>query len=121
MKSKYYVYDEKQFDKEYDVVTIERRLEETKKNRLELIDKIDDEIELYSDMTFMLFEKAGNERTKEGVARLICEGLDCISGKMFMLEGPTTEFERAKFAGWNARMKDIDKVLNGEDKDEDDR
>lgn len=120
MESKYYVYDKKQFDKEYDVVTMERKLEETKKNRLELIDKIDDEIELYSDMTFVLFEKAGNKRTKEGVARLICEGLDGISGKMFMLEGPTDEFERAKFAGWNARMKDIDKVLGG-DKDEDDR
>lgn len=121
MKSKYFVYDEKQFDKEYDVVTMERKLEETKRNRLELIDKIDDEIELYSDMTFVLFEKAGNERTKKLVLNLINEGLDSICGKMFALEGPTTEFERAKFAGWNARMKDIAEILNGEDKDEDDR
>lgn len=120
MKNKYYVYDEKQFDKEYDVVTMERRLEETKKNRLELIDKIDDKIELYSDMTFVLFEKAGNKRTKEGVGHLICEGLDDICGKMLMLEDPTNEFERAKFAGWNSRIKEISKVLGG-DKDEDDR
>ena len=120
MESKYYVCDEKQFDKEYDVVTIERKLEETKKNRLELIDKIDDEIELYSDMTFVLFEKAGNERTKKLVLNLINEGLDGICGKMFMLEGPTNEFERAKLAGWNSRIKEISKVLGG-DKDEDDR
>ena len=120
MKSKYYVYDEKQFDKEYDVVTMERKLEETKRNRLELIDKIDDEIELYSDMTFVLFEKAGNERTKKLILNLINEGFDDICGKMFALEGPTTEFERAKFAGWNSRMEEITKILNG-DKDEDDR
>ena len=31
MKSKYFVYDKKQFDKEYDVVLMERRLEETKR------------------------------------------------------------------------------------------
>lgn len=121
MKSKYYVYDEKQFDKEYDVVTMERKLEETKRNRLELIDKIDDEIELYSDMTFVLFKKAGNERTKKLILNLINEGLDGICGKMFMLEDPTNEFERAKLAGWNARLQDIAEILNGEDKDEDDR
>ena len=121
MESKYYVYDKKQFDKEYDVVMIERRLEAAKRNRLELIDKIDDELELYSDMTFVLFEKAGNKKTKEGVGRLICEGLDGICGKMFMLEDPTSEFERAKFAGWNARIKEINKTLNGEEKDENDR
>ena len=121
MESKYYVCDEKQFDKEYDVVLMERKLEETKKNRLELIDKIDDEIELYSDMTFVLFEKAGNKRTKKLVLNLINEGLDGICGKMFALEGPTNEFERAKFAGWKARMEDIGEILNGEDKDEDDR
>ena len=120
MKSKYFVYDEKQFDKEYDVVMMERKLEETKRNRLELIDKIDDEIELYSDMTFVLFEKAGNERTKKLILNLINEGFDSICGKIFMLEGPTTEFERAKFAGWNSRMEEITKILNG-DKDEDDR
>ena len=120
MKSKCFVCDEKQFDKEYDVVTMQRKLEETKRNRLELIDKIDDKIELYSDMTFVLFEKAGNKRTKEGVGNLICEGLDDICGKMIMLEEPTNEFERAKFAGWNARIKEITKILNG-DKDEDDR
>ena len=120
MKNKYYVCDEKQFDKEYDVVTMERKLEETKRNRLELIDKIDDEIELYSDMTFVLFEKAGNERTKKLVLNLINEGLDGICGKMFALEGPTNEFERAKLAGWNARIEEITKVLSG-DKDEDDR
>ena len=120
MKSKYFVYDEKQFDKEYDVVTIERKLEETKRNRLELIDKIDNEIELYSDMTFVLFEKAGNERTKKLILNLICEGLDGICGKMLMLEDPSNEFERAKLAGWNARIKEITKTLNG-DKDEDDR
>ena len=121
MKNKYYVCDEKKFDKEYDVVTMERKLEEIKRNRLELIDKIDDEIELYSDMTFVLFEKAGNERTKKLVSNLIDEGLDGICCKMLALEGPTSEFERAKFAGWNARMEDIGKILNGEDKDEDDR
>lgn len=121
MKNKYFVYDEKQFDKEYDVVTMERKLEETKKNRLELIDKIDDEIELYSDMTFVLFKKAGNERTKKLVLKLIDEGLDGICCKMLMLEEPTNEFERAKLAGWKARMEDIGEILNGEDKDEDDR
>lgn len=120
MKSKCFVCDEKQFDKEYDVVMMERKLEETKRNRLELIDKIDDEIELYSDMTFVLFEKAGNERTKKLILNLINEGLDGICGKMFALEGPTTEFERAKFAGWNSRIEEITKILNG-DKDEDDR
>ena len=121
MKSKYYVCDEKQFDKEYDVVMMERKIEDTKRNRLELIDKIDDEIELFSDMTFVLFKKAGNERTKKLILKLIDEGLDGICGKMFMLEGPTSEFERAKFAGWNARMEDIGEILNGEDEDEDDR
>ena len=120
MKSKCFVCDEKQFDKEYDVVMMERKLEETKRIRLELIDKIDDEIELYSDMTFVLFKKAGNERTKKLILNLINEGLDSICGKMFALEGPTTEFERAKFAGWNSRMEEITNILNG-DKDEDDR
>lgn len=121
MKSKYYVCDEKQFDKEYNVMMAERKLEETKRNRLELIDKIDDELELYSDMTFVLFKKAGNERTKKLILNLIDEGFDGIYGKMVMLEDPTNEFERAKFAGWNARMRDIVDILNGEDKDEDDR
>lgn len=121
MKSKYFVCDKKQFDKEYDVVMVERRFEETKKNRLELIDEIDDEIELYSDMAFVLFKKAGNERTKELILNWINEGFDGICGKMIDLEDPTNEFERAKFAGWNSRMKDIVEILNGEDKDEDDR
>ena len=116
MKSKFFVCDEKKFDKEYDVVTMERKLEETKRNRLELIDKIDDEIELYSDMTFVLFEKAGNERTKKLILNLINEGLDGICGKIFMLEGPTDEFERAKLAGWNSRIEEITKILNGEEK-----
>lgn len=120
MKNKYYVCDEKQFDKEYDVVTMERRLEAVKRNRLELIDKIDDKIEVYSDMTFVLFEKAGNERTKKLILNLINEGLDGICDSMMTLEDPTSEFERAKFAGWNARIKEITKFLSG-DKDEDDR
>ena len=119
MKSKYFVYDEKQFDKEYDVVTMERKLEETKRNRLELCCDMKDKLNLIFDIASVLYGKA-NERTKDMLKKIIYDGIDDLCEKRGLLGNPTDRCEEAFFHEIGKKIEQIYKMLDG-DKDEDDR
>lgn len=119
MKSKYFVYDEKQFDKEYDVVTMERRLEETKRNRLELYCDMKDRLNLIFEIASVLYDKA-NERTKDMLRQIIYNGIDDLGEKRFLLGDPIDRCEEAFFHEIDKKSEQIYKMLDG-DKDEDDR
>lgn len=120
MKSKYFVYDEKQFDKEYDVVTMERKLEETKRNRLELYCDMKDKLNLIFEIASVLYDKA-NERTKDMLGQIIYNGIDDLCEKRSLLGDPIDRCEEAFFHEIYKKIEQIYKIMNGEDKDEDDR
>lgn len=119
MKNKYFVCDEKQFDKEYDVVMMERKLEETKTNRLELCCEIEDKMNLIFEIIHVLYCKA-NERTKNMLHSIIFNGLNDIAAKRILLGDSIDRSEEVLFACWNEKCGRIHKMLEG-DKDEDDR
>lgn len=119
MKNKYYVCDEKQFDKEYDVVTMERRLEETKKNRLELCCDMKDKLNLIFEIASVLYNKA-NERTKDMLEQVIYDGVDDLDVKCSLLGDPIDRCEEAFFHEIDKKIEQIYKIMYG-DKDEDDR
>ena len=119
MKSKYFVYDEKQFDKEYDVVTMERKLEETKRNRLELYCDMKDKLNLIFEIASVLYDKA-NERTKDMLKQIIYGEIDDLCEKRSLLGDPIDRCEEAFFHEIDKKLERIYKILGG-DKDEDDR
>lgn len=119
MKSKYFVYDEKQFDKEYDVVMMERKLEETKRNRLELCCDMKDKLNLIFEIASVLYGKA-NERTKDMLMQIIYDGIDDLGEKLSLIGDPIDRCEEAFFHEIDKKIEQIYKIING-DKDEDDR
>lgn len=119
MKSKYFVYDENQFDKEYDVVTLERKLEETKRNRLELYCDMKDRLNLIFEIASVLYGKA-NERTKDVLEQIIYGGIDDLGDKRSLLGNPIDRCEEAFFHEIDKKIEQIYKIMHG-DKDEDDR
>lgn len=119
MKSKYFVYDEKQFDKEYDVVMMERKLEETKRNRLELCCDMKDKLNLIFEIASVLYDKA-NERTKDMLRQIIYDGIDNLGVKCSLLGDPIDRCEEAFFYEIDKKIEQIYKIIDG-DKDENDR
>lgn len=119
MKSKYFVCDEKQFDEEYDVAMIERRLEDAKRNRLELCCDMKARLNLTYDIASVLYDKA-NERTKDKLRQIIYDGIDDLGEKCSLLGDPIDRYEEAFFHEIDKKIEQIYKIING-DKDEDDR
>lgn len=119
MKNKYFVYDEKQFDKEYDVAMMERRLEDTKRNRLELCCDMKDRLNLTFEIASVLYDKA-NERTKDMLEQIIYDGIDDLGEKCSLLGDPIDRCEEAFFNEIDKKIEQIYKIMYG-DKDENDR